>query len=416
MAFSADKAIEEAKKEKEKAKQKKVRTDTVTRRYGSPTPTVAQVQSQAEAIASHDTDMDVTTFLNQAVSDGVVTSSEAESIFRKTTGGSLFSPQNQQKVTAETARRNNGGTPVWMDSVSEKLYGNYTSKQASEKLAELYSKESLTPQEKNDFNYLLGKTDSTTAKSYWERSKGEANEKWNDFSQNDELNLNSLEMTFPGAISAERDEKGKPIGYTLNVSELKNTYNLTDEDIKVITSKNGFVKSGEGKYYARLYGPKTNGFFKQVDYNNAASDAQEKKSIYEQLKWQEAVQPYIEEAKADPNYGSVPKQKHGKDNEYWLNDKSVWIADAIAGKADVSNYMNSMSAYNSMLPQGANSWGNSINENTKRKEILGEYDRIGQMTDEEKDVFLLWYNKDKEKAMEFYENLAPVLDKRVYVA
>ncbi|MEE0898573.1 MAG: hypothetical protein U0L88_13230, partial [Acutalibacteraceae bacterium] len=290
-----------------------------------------------------------------------------------------------------------------------------TSKQASEKLAELYSKESLTPQEKNDFNYLLGKTDSTTAKSYWERSKGEANEKWNDFSRNDELNLNSLEMTFPGAISAERDEKGKPIGYTLNVSELKNTYNLTDEDIKVITSKNGFVKSGEGKYYARLYGPKTNGFFKQVDYNNAASDAQEKKSIYEQLKWQEAVQPYIEEAKADPNYGSVPKQKYGKDDEYWLSDKSVWIADAIAGKADVSNYMNSMSSYYSKLPQ-SDSWGHSMTENTKRKEILGEYDRIGQMTDEEKDVFLLWYNKDKEKAMEFYENLAPVLDKRVYVA
>ncbi|MEE1046341.1 MAG: hypothetical protein U0M60_02835 [Clostridia bacterium] len=76
--------------------------------------------------------------------------------------------------------------------------------------------------------------------------------------------------------------------------------------------------------------------------------------------------------------------------------------------------MNSMSAYYSKLPQ-SNSMGNSITENTKRKEILGEYDRIGQMTDEEKNVFLLWYDKDKEKAMEFYEKLAPVLDKRVYV-
>lgn len=126
-------------------------------KYGAEVPTVEDISTQAAEIAKWDTEMDVTTYLNQAVTDGVVSPSDASSIFKNITGGELFGKENQQNVVAEAARRINGGTPMWVDSVSEKLYGNYSPEQASEKLAELDSKESLTPQEENDFNYLAKK-------------------------------------------------------------------------------------------------------------------------------------------------------------------------------------------------------------------------------------------------------------------
>ena len=129
------------------------------KKYGiAPTP--ASVKNQAQTYYLQSGESETAIFLANAVNDGKLTYNDATDIYKNLTGKSLTQNELSSAVdyyVAEGLRSANGGTPVWFDSVSKKLYGNYTPEQASEKLAELDSKESLTPQEENNFNYLAKK-------------------------------------------------------------------------------------------------------------------------------------------------------------------------------------------------------------------------------------------------------------------
>ena len=333
-----DEALKKAEKKYESdinVAKTKAKNAEISKRYGVDNPTVEDVSRQAAEIAKWDTEMDVTTFLNQAVTDGVVSPSDASAIFKKTTGGNLFGKENQQAVVSEASRRINGGTPVWVDSVTEKLYGDYDAEQAKAKLEELSVKESLSFQEENDFNYLLGKTDAKTAKYYLDNVK------------------NKSEKEF------EKTKTPKPY-MGLGIGPMPGKVNtLTPEEQRVALEK-----------YKR--------------YKNLGKEAQ---NVYEGVKRQENVQPYIDEAKADKDFD--------KNSKYSGRPATT-----------IGLYINGGSVYdNESRPDE----GTAVVENDN---LAYHY-----VTPEERDVYNYYVNTNQpEKAYEFAKKLEPELNKRAAVA
>jgi hypothetical protein len=329
--------------------------------YGKETPEVSEIEKQAELHNLQSGEKETTIFLGNAVADGVLKPEEASRIFKNITGRSDFLTEKNiseatDYVSGVVTTRLNGNVPLWRNNVSKNQYGNLTESEVASKISELSAKDSLTPQERNDYYYLIGLQTPDEINQSISNMKEKASEEWDLYKK-----------------------KSKDKSEAAQKEAEKHLYNY--------------------KYYTAGI----NALTKKV--NPAKLRAIKKE--------------FVDPAMADPTLQEIiadKSKKFQKGDDIYLN-KAKWIADVINGHSDDKTRIGLVQMNSSYLdynnPESLGALGELKGEISL---ATGDFARIHEMTEEEKNTFLYWLEKSgEEKALEYFDAIAPEIDKRIYV-